>query len=55
MSDYRTVGDCLDAGVEWWQFEDDPNGGNQLFTSAEEAQAHRGEPIVEWPEEEYER
>ncbi len=41
VSAFRTVGDCLDAGVEWWQFEDDPHGGNQVFTSVEEAQAHR--------------
>ncbi len=51
MSDFRTVGDCLDAGVEWWQFEDDPHGGNQLFASVEDAQAHRDDEVVDWDEE----
>ncbi len=52
MSAFRTVGDCLDAGVAWDQFADAPWDGNQLFASAEEAQAHRDDPIVEWDEEE---
>ncbi len=55
MSDFRTVGDCLDAGVAWWQFEDDPHGGRRLFTSAEDAQAHRDDETTDWPDEEYQR
>ncbi len=55
MSAFRTVGDCLDAGVEWWQFEDDPHGGNQLFTAAADAEAHRDDEVVEFDEEEYAR
>ncbi len=55
MSDFRTVGACLDAGVAWWQFEDGPHGGNQLFASAEEAEAHRDDPITDWADEEYPR
>jgi hypothetical protein len=55
VSEYRTVGDCLDAGVEWWQFAEDPWGGDRTFTSAEDAEAHRDHLIVDWPEEEYDR
>lgn len=53
MSDYRTVGDCLDAGVLWDQFADAPWDGQPLFTSAADAEAHRDDAIVDWPEEEY--
>jgi hypothetical protein len=52
MSVYRTVGDCLDAGVEWWQFAEDPWGGDLTFTSAEDAQAHRDDEVVGWHDEE---
>jgi hypothetical protein len=53
VSDYRTVGDCLDAGVLWDQFAEDPWGGEPMFTSAADAEAHRNDVIVEWPEDEY--
>ncbi len=32
----------------------DPHGGNRVFTSTEEVQAHRGDVVVDW-DEEYER
>lgn len=51
MTEYRTVGDCLDAGVLWDQFADAPWDGNQTFNSPEEAEAARDELIAEWPEE----
>ncbi len=51
MSDFRTVGDCLDAGVPWDEFP------NHVWVdeTAEEAQAHRDDVVVEVDEEEYER
>lgn len=52
MTGYRTVGDCLDAGVTWDQFADAPWDGNQSFTSAEDAEAHRDVPIAEPDEDE---
>ncbi len=51
MGAFRTVGDCLDAGVDWWQFEDDPHGGNQLVVSAEDAEARRDDEVAYWDEE----
>jgi hypothetical protein len=47
-----TVGDLLDQGVAWDQFADAPWDGGQLFTSAEDAEAHRDDEVAEWPEEE---
>jgi hypothetical protein len=54
VTDYRTVGECLDAGMTWDRFAEDPWGGDLTFTSAE---AHRDDLIVDWPEpeEEYQR
>lgn len=52
MTEYRTVGDCLDAGVLWDQFADAPWDGNQLFASPEEAEAHRDDLITEPDEDE---
>ncbi len=51
MSDYRTVGDCLDAGVAWDQFAADPRDGDLTFTSADDAEAHRDGEVVDWDEE----
>ncbi len=48
MSEYRTVGDCLDAGVTWDQFHTDEWGGDQMFTSAADAEAHRDDLLADW-------
>jgi hypothetical protein len=47
-----TVGDLLNQGVQWDQFADAPWDGNQTFTSAEDAEAHRDDEAAEWNEEE---
>jgi hypothetical protein len=41
----KTVGDALDAGVTWDQFADAEWDGAPSFASAEEAEAHRGDPL----------
>ncbi len=55
MTEYRAVGDCLDAGVLWDQFAEDPWGSDLTFTSAEDAEAHRDMPMADWDDEEYAR
>jgi hypothetical protein len=55
VSDYSTVGNCLDAGVLWDQFATDVWDGDQYFESAEDAEAHRDMPVADWPDEEYDR
>lgn len=47
-----TVGDLLDQGVTWDQFADASWDGTQLFTSAEDAEAHRNDEVEDWPEHE---
>lgn len=46
----KTIGACLDAGAQWDQFSHCPptisrSEGRLLFTSAEDAEAHRDDPI----------
>ncbi len=48
MTEYRTIGDCLDAGVAWDQFSTDEWDGDQMFTTPEEAEAHCGDPVADW-------
>jgi hypothetical protein len=49
VSDYRTVGDCLDAGIPWDEF---PN--HVWVDEPEHVEAHGDNLIVDW-DEEYER
>lgn len=51
MTVYRTVGDCLDAGVTWDQFHDATWDGNPLFNTAEEAKAGRDQELADWARE----
>lgn len=53
MPEPRTVGEAMDLGVEWWQFADAAWDGEPLFNSPEEAEAHRGDLLADWDDEEY--
>lgn len=48
MSMYRTVGDCLDAGVTWDQFSTDEWDGAPMFATPEEAEAARDQDVADW-------
>lgn len=52
MTEYRTVGDALDAGVAWDQFSTHVWDGDPFFASAEDAEAHRDDLIAEPDEDE---
>lgn len=48
MTVYRTVGDCLDAGVTWDQFYSAPCDGEPVFATPEEAEAARDQEMADW-------